>query len=166
MRAATGRGWDEWRNLLDAWPGRDGGHGALAAHIQEEYGVEGWWAQTVTVGYERLSGRRLPHQRPDGTFTAGKSRTVHVDPEALRARLVDDAARAELFPGVETELRSRPSAKNVRLAVGPGTAEIGLAPRADGRVTVSVEHGRLPAYEDVARWKDYWESWLEAVDAG
>lgn len=70
IRDNTGRGWDEWRELIEAWPGNTDGHGAVAAWLQQEHGVDGWWAQSVTVGWERISGRRLPHQMADGTFTA------------------------------------------------------------------------------------------------
>jgi hypothetical protein len=164
VRTATGRGWDEWCDLLDAWPGHDDGHGAIAAHVQDAHGVAGWWAQTVAVGYERITGRRRRFQQPDGTFTAGKTRTVHADGDALRAMLLDADDRADLFPGLETELRSRPTSRNVRLAIGPGTAELALRPRDDGRVTITVTHARLPAPEDVDTWKAYWSDWLDAVD--
>ena len=164
VRAATGRGWDEWADLLDAFPGRHDGHGALVEHLREAHGVAGWWAQSVAVGYERISGIRLPHQRPDGTFTAGKSRTVRVDADTLRAALLDDADRADLFPGLETELRSKPTSKTLRVAVGPGVAQIAVEPRPDGRVTISVAHERLPDAGDVERWKAYWDEWLTAVD--
>ncbi|MGH3668101.1 MAG: hypothetical protein ACRDU7_07410, partial [Acidimicrobiia bacterium] len=76
LREATGRGWDEWCDIIDAWPGHSDGHTAIATFVREEHGVDGWWAQTVTVGYERITGLRLPHQQPDGTFSAGKSSTV------------------------------------------------------------------------------------------
>ncbi|HSK28245.1 MAG TPA: hypothetical protein VK894_15145 [Jiangellales bacterium] len=159
----TGRGWDDWCDVIDAWPGHDDGHTAVAAYVREEHRVDGWWAQTVTVGWERITGRRLPYQRPDGTFTAGKSRTVAVDADELRAMLLDEADRADLFPGYETVLRSRPTTKDVRVAIGPGTALFTLAPAGDGRTKVTVTHERLPGYDDVVEWKLYWEKWLEAL---
>ncbi len=164
VRDATGRSWDEWCDVLDAWPGKDDGHSAIAAHLVEEHEVPGWWAQTVTVGYERITGRRLPHQRPDGTFSAGRSATITVDPAQLRELLLDDAAREDLFPHLTTELRSRPTSKNVRLAVGDGVAEFNLEPRDDGRVKVTVAHEKLPRFEDVATWKAYWGEWLRSLD--
>lgn len=164
IREATGRGWDDWADLLDAWPGNADGHTAIATHVRDDLGVDGWWAQAVTVGYERITGRRLPNQRPDGTFSAGKSRTVTIDAVALRDALLDEDDRAELFPGIDTELRSRPTSKNVRLRVGPGTAELSLEPRDDGRVRITVAHEKLPDPGDVDVWKAYWDEWLEAVD--
>ena len=162
--AGTGRRWDEWRQVLDAWSGSDAGHTAIATYVREHHGVDGWWAQTVTVGYERITGRRLPYQQPDGTFTINRSRTLHTDPEALRAMLLDATGRTRLFPGLDTDLRSKATSKNVRVAIGPGTAEIALDPRDDGRVKVTVQHHRLSTHDEVEPWRAYWGAWLEAVD--
>lgn len=166
LRQATGRGWDEWCDVIDAWSGHVDGHAAVATHLQEAHDVEGWWAQTITVGWERITGRRLPHQVADGTFTAARTRTVTVDAAAVRAALLDDDERADLFPGLATELRSKPTTKALRVRVGPGVAIIDLQPRPDGRVTVSVAHEKLPSPGDVAEWKAWWGDWLDALDDG
>ncbi len=164
VRSATGRGWDDWVDCIEAWDGRTGGHAAIASSLATEHGVEPWWSQTITVGYERITGTRLPYQRPDGTFTAGKSRTVAADTGVLRAMLLDDRHRGDLFPRLPTELRSDPAAKAIRIAIGPGVAVISLDGRADGRTKVTVAHERLPAFDDVEEWKFYWSDWLDAID--
>jgi len=164
VRAATGRGWNEWRTVIDAWPVGDRDHAAIAAWVHEAHGIDGWWAQTVTVGYERITGRRLPYQMSDGTFTANKSRTVGVDAQELRALLLDEDGRNALFGGLDTDLRSRPTSKAVRLAVGPGTALLALDARPDGRTKVTVAHEKLPDHGDVDHWKAFWNEWLETLD--
>ncbi|MGE0729873.1 MAG: hypothetical protein AB7O92_21995 [Acidimicrobiia bacterium] len=164
VRAATGRDWDEWCDLLDRWPGRDTGHAAIAAHLLAEHGIDSWWAQSVTVGYERITGRRLPYQRSDGTFTATRSRTVPVPPEQLRALLLDAGARTDLLGGLPSELRSRPTSKAIRLAVEQGMVLISLDVTADGRTKVSVAHERLPQPDDLERWRYFWGEWLDALD--
>lgn len=164
LRAATSRGWEEWRDIIDAWPGHSEGHTAIAAYIRDDLGIDGWWAQTVTVGYERITGLRLPYQQPNGTFSAGKSRTVNADATTLRAMLLDDTDRTDLFPGFETEVRSRPASKVVRIAIGPGTAQIALDALPDGRTRVSIVHERLPSFDEVEQWKTYWSEWLMAID--
>lgn len=166
VRSATGRGWEQWCDILDAWPGHTEGHPAIVAYLREEHGVDGWWAQSVTLGYERITGLRLPYQQPDGTFTANKTRTVTTDAAVLREVLVDDGERADLFPGLETNRRSRPTAKVIRLGIGRGTAQIALEPRDDGRVTVSISHERLGSPDEVDHWKAYWSDWLTAIDDG
>jgi hypothetical protein len=164
VRANTGRGWEDWRALIDAWPGHDDGHAAVASWLIDEHGVPGWWAQSVTVGWERITGRRLPHQVADGTFTANRSATVTADAEALGAMLRDEAGRSALFPAFAVELRSRVTSKNVRLGLPDGVVELALTPRDDGRVKVDVSHAKLAAPEEVAHWKAFWGDWLRALD--
>jgi hypothetical protein len=166
IRAATGRGWDEWCDLIDAWPGHNDGHTAIAKFVDEELGLGGWWGQGVAVGYERITGLRLPHQMADGTFTASKSRTTDLDIGALRELLLDTDARADLFPGVITELRSKPTAKVLRIVVGPGIAAFYLDPAKDGRTKVTIAHEKLPTFELVEEWKFYWSDWLDAIETG
>jgi hypothetical protein len=169
VKRATGRDWDEWCDLIDAWPGNERGHAAIAAHVAETYGVDGWWGQGVTVGYERITGRRVVNQMADGTFSAGKTRTVTADLAALRAGIVDADDRVELFPGLETRLRSKPESKALRVGVAIdgeaiGSALFSFTPKPDGRVMVNVSHDGLPDSDAVERWKQYWTDWLLAID--
>jgi hypothetical protein len=164
VRERTGRGWDEWRTLIEAWPGHADGHTAVARWVEQTHGIDGWWAQQVTVGWERISGRRLPNQLADGTFTAGRSATLAVDADLLRARLLDAERRAALFPDHATELRSRPTSKGIRLAFEEGVAELAIAPRPDGRVTITIQHQKLPSPEAVTAWKAFWGDWLAGLD--
>ncbi len=166
IRENTGRGWDQWCELIDAWPGHEQGHTAVASWLQNEHDVDGWWAQAVTVGWERITGRRLPHEMADGTFTANRSATITTDADVLHEMLLDYDDRGGLFPGLDPELRSRPSSKNVRIGLTDGVVEIAIAPKGDGRVTVTVAHAKLSSPEDVVYWKAYWADWLEALDEG
>lgn len=164
IRENTGRSWDDWVALIEAWPGHEDGHGAVAAWLQAEHGVGGWWAQSVTGGWERITGRRLPHQMADGTFTANRSATVTIDHDALRALILDPDGRAALFPGLDVQLRSRPTAKSLRIGLDDGVAEIAITPKDDGRATIYVSHAKLSSPDDVATWKKFWGDWLHALD--
>lgn len=165
VRAATGRGWEEWCALIDGFAGRQNGHTAIATYLRE-LGVDSWWAQGVTVGYERIRGLRLPYQNHDGTFTASRSKTIHVDVDPLRAMLLDEAGRSTLFPAFETQLKSRPTSKNIRLSVEETTVEFAFAPATDGRTKVTVAHSRLASSEEVQIWKQFWTEWIDALDEG
>lgn len=164
IRQNTGRDWNDWRGLIDRWPDHERGHTAVASWLRDEHDVDGWWAQAITVGWERITGRRLPHQMGDGTFTANRSATISTDALALREMLLDDDGRLDLFPGLDTELRSRPTSKNVRVGLGGGVAEIAIAGRDDRRATITVAHAKLSSPEDAASWKAYWTDWLQALD--
>jgi hypothetical protein len=166
IRTGTGKGWNEWCELIDAWPGHVDGHTAIARHLLDTHDINGWWAQGVTVGYERITGLRLPHQMADGTFTASKSRTVDIDAAELRELLLSDEGRMELFPGLTTELRSRPTTKVLRIAIGPGAALFTIEPTKDARTKVTVTHEKLATHDEVEEWKFYWSDWLDAVEKG
>lgn len=165
VRDATGRGWDAWVDLIEASDVAAEGHTAVAAWLQEEHDVDGWWAQSVTGGWERITGRRLPHQMPDGTFTANRSRTLRgLDGDALRTLLLAEDGRAVLFPEHEVTLRSRPTSKSLRFGIGGGVALIDITPKDDERTVVTIAHEKLPSFDDVGLWKDFWGDWLDALD--
>lgn len=159
----TGHGWEHWCSLIDGWGIEPWDHSLVAARLLAETGLNGWYSQGITVGYERITGIRLPHQMLDGTFTANKSRTIELDASELRAALLDEGARDDLFPDGSTRLRSRPTSKAVRIEIGPGVAGFALEERPDGRTKVTVSHEKLPTYDDVERWKFWWSEWLDAL---
>ncbi|MGY4857856.1 DUF4287 domain-containing protein [Cryobacterium sp. AP23] len=164
----TGHGWDEWADLIAAGPGRDAGHTAIAAWVHAEHGLTGWWAQGVTVGYERIAGLRLPGQMPDGTFSVSRTRVLALPAEPLRAALLDELCRADVFPGIDTVLRSKPAAKALRFAASVAGAPLGSLlvstdPVPDGRLRVGVTHDKLPGFDEGERWKAFWGAWLDAV---
>ena len=106
----------------------------------------------------------------DGTFSAGKTRTVMVDLAQLRTLISSDADRVMLFPGLDTHLRSKPTSKGLRVGVAidgekAGSALFSFTPKADGRVMINVSHDGLADAFAVARWKNYWADWLVAIDA-
>ncbi|MGO1315767.1 MAG: DUF4287 domain-containing protein [Cellulomonadaceae bacterium] len=170
----TGHGWDEWVRLIDAGPGREAAHTAIASWVTREHGIGDWWAQGVTVGYERITGLRLPGQMPGGTFTVSRSRRLAVDGTALRELLLDDDARADLLSPLTTVLRSRPQVRALRFEVTHDGESLGrVSFRHDtttgpGRLTVT--HERLPSPAAGEVWKQHWREWLDALggadDAG
>jgi len=165
VAAATGKSWNTWRTILDDWGAAKVDHPAIAKHLAEQHGLDGWWSQAVTIGYERITGRRLPNQMSDGTFTAIKNRTMDGSATELRALLDDDQARQDLFGGRPAEALSRAGVKTPRFAVGPGIAKISIVDKGDNRMTVGVQHTKLPAAGDVEEWKFFWTEWLDAIES-
>lgn len=167
---ATGRHWEEWVDLIDAGPGREAGHTAIAAWVLSEHGLGGWWGQGVVVGYERITGIRAPGQMPDGTFTISRSKIVDLSADALRTALTDDSSRAALVPGFETGLRSRAGSKSPRFTLANahdeplGVILVTLDPAPKQRVRVTVTHEKLPSTEAGARWKQHWSGWLDGLE--
>ncbi|MDR2255970.1 MAG: hypothetical protein LBE25_08250 [Arthrobacter sp.] len=168
IRENTGHDWAEWVGLIDAGPGRQAGHTAIAAWVHENFEVNGWWAQGVTVSYERLVGLRLPGQMADGTFTVQKNKTLEGNREALRAWWVSDDARAALLPGLASVLRSKPEAKQLKVALSGAAGEalgtVGLSvEEAKGRLKINVSHEKLPSSAAGEEWRNAWGAWLDAL---
>ncbi|HKV13087.1 MAG TPA: DUF4287 domain-containing protein [Thermoanaerobaculia bacterium] len=75
-RKATGHGLDHWFAVLDAFGAAEKGHTAAAAHLNQEHGIPGWYAQGITVAFERERGLRETNQSCTGTFQVSVSKTV------------------------------------------------------------------------------------------
>lgn len=76
MAAATGRTHEQWRAILLGAGARQWSHSEIARHLMDAHGVDGWWAQGITVDFEQAHQGRLPGQRADGTFAVSRTQTV------------------------------------------------------------------------------------------
>src|SRR5688500_82470 len=75
VKAKKGKNWSQWFKLLDKFGGEKKGHKLMAKWLGDEHGITAWWAQTVTVQYERARGIRKVNERGKG-FALSVSRTV------------------------------------------------------------------------------------------
>jgi hypothetical protein len=161
VKRATGKSWDEWFTLLDAWQGTTHNHPEIARHVYETYAIGGWWAQSVTVGYERARGMRALHERPDG-YSGNASKTFPVSVERLFAAFVEPDERERWLEGIE--LRNRTSQPNTsgRFDVLPedGRLAVTFVAKGPDKSAAQLQQERLADAEDVARWKALWKEQL------
>jgi hypothetical protein len=165
LKAKTGCTWERWVKALDharahTWPHRD-----IAEYVHKKYKLPGWWAQTVTVGYERIKGLRAIGQRRDGSFEATKSKTFAV-PLARLYRAFDDArTRARWLPGVDLTVRTATREKSMRITWPDRTSvEVGFTRRGAVKSQVQLQHGKLPDPAAAMRVKQYWAERLGALE--
>ena len=166
IRRGTGKTWDEWFVVLDRWGAAQRTHSEIARCLREEHGVDGWWAQGVTVGYERARGMRAKHERPDG-FSVNASKTVPVPVARLFAAFVEEAARdRSLEPGT-LRLRTAQPDRSARFdVVANGTRlAVNFAAKGDAKARVQIEHQKLPIVEDVDTWRAFWKARLARLAA-
>lgn len=160
MTRATGKGHAEWFAILDAWGATDHTHTEIARWLGETHGTPGWWAQNLTVAYERARGRRAPHQMSDG-FSVSVTRTVAVPPEQALEAFTDEESRAAWLP---VPMHPRPTrARNTARfdwVEPPSRVVVSLVPKGDGRTTIAVAHERLPDAVAGERLKGSWRAWL------
>ncbi len=169
ITASTGRDWDGWIALIDAGPGRDAGHTSIAAWLRDEHEVDPWWAQAVTIGFERITGLRLAGQMADGTFSVSRSRTLPDGGPDIRALLLSESDRKELVPGFDLTLRSKPESKSLRFGFAQDGEPLGMLlfafdPATKGRIRLTVTHDKLDSIDLGEHWKQFWSEWLDGVE--
>lgn len=159
IERGTGKTWDEWFALLDAWGAASRNHAEIARHLYETYGIDGWWAQGVTVGYERARGMRTVHERPDG-FSMNASKTFPVPLERLFSSLVEEDERTQWLDGIELRLRTSQPNRSARFDVltADRRLAVNFLARGDSKAAVQFQMERLPQAEDVTTWKAIWKT--------
>jgi hypothetical protein len=160
VREKTGRGWAEWVDLLDHAGAVALPHKQIALLLQEKHGLDAWWAQSVTVGYEQAKGRRQEHEKADG-FSANVSRTVAVPIDEIHAAWTSGAWLARV-PGAEITKATPPKSVRIRLADGTRAA-VYLTAKPGGKTTIQVEHERLPGAEAVEPSRALWREVITLV---
>jgi uncharacterized protein YndB with AHSA1/START domain len=164
IRRRTGRGWEDWFDLLDEWGADERRHKEIARWLRDEQGVEGWDAQSVTVSYERARGLRALGERPAG-FSATAQKTMAVPVERLYEAFVDVSVRERWLPGSELRERTATKPRSARFDWGDGETRliVGFTAKDDTKSTVALEHERLPDAEEAERMKAFWRERLAAL---
>jgi Domain of unknown function (DUF4287) len=153
----TGRGWEEWFDLLDEWGGVERKHGEIASWLSAEHGIGGWDAQSVTVSYERVRGMREVGETASG-FTAGASKTVAVPVERLYAAFFDESERGRWLPDGQLSVRTATEPRSIRFDWGDGATRVNVwfEPKGDAKSTATLSHERLADGAEADRLKAYW----------
>ncbi|HKA82599.1 MAG TPA: hypothetical protein VKD21_01965 [Acidimicrobiales bacterium] len=161
VAATTGRRWAAWFSLLDRWSAHERTHGETAAFLAEEHDVPGWWAQTITVWYQRARGMRLKHQQADG-FTIYASRTVAVPLDVVFDAFVEDRSRRKWLTDGTMSLRTSQPGHTARFDWGDGSTRVSVSFEAKGpaKATVAVAHERLPDADEAEAAKASWRARL------
>src|SRR6266480_6033514 len=88
VKKATGKSWREWFKILDSAKASKLPHKDIVLWIMnqgllKQAGLanrsfsEGWWAQSIVVGYEEKIGRRVFGKREVGDFSVAIGKTLN-----------------------------------------------------------------------------------------
>jgi uncharacterized protein YndB with AHSA1/START domain len=164
IKAKTGCTWERWVKALDYAKAYTWTHREIAKHVMEKYKTPGWWAQTVTVGYERIKGLRDVNQRRDGSFEANKSRTFKVPVSRLFDAFHDTRFRARWLPDVKLKVRTAVAPKYMRVTWPDETSVVvGFTAMGAAKSQVAVQHEKLKDKAAVLRTKEFWAGRFDAL---
>ena len=164
IKAKTGCTWDRWVYALDRRGAEKMSHRDIAILVNEKYKIDGWWSQTVTVGYERIKGLRARGQRRDGSYEATKSRTFTVPVTALFDAWAEPRLRRRWLNGANVKVRTATAPKSMRLDwKDRSIIAVGFAAKGTSKSSVAVQHTKLPDRETAERLKQYWSDRLDAL---
>lgn len=100
----TGHGLDYWFKVLDRF-GTGHGHTRTAEYLYLKHKLPGWYAQSITVTWERARGLRQENQSCTGEFQVSVSRSIAAPVEALVDLINHAKTRKQWLEGVDPALR-------------------------------------------------------------
>jgi hypothetical protein len=159
IRERTGRGWEEWFDLLDEWGAADKTHREIARWLAGQQGIHplAWNAQAIAGSYERSRRGRQVGQHEDG-FTVTATKTVAVPVERLYDAFVDASLRERWLPGGDLRERTATRPRSARFDWGDdgSRVHVAFAAKGDAKSTAALSHARLADGEEAERMKAYW----------
>ncbi len=164
--AATGRGWDEWFSMLDTWGAVRKPHPEVARWLVDEHDTDGWWAQAITVSYERARGLRAPGQHADG-WTVSATKTIAGPVQQVWDAWHDETERERWLPGAELSLRTSTAHRSARFDWEDGSTRLVVyfTEVSDAKSRVAVSHERLPDPDSAEEMKAWWRAHLATLKA-
>jgi hypothetical protein len=164
IKQKTGCTWERWVKALDHHGASKMSHTDIARLVNTTYKVDGWWSQTVTVGYERIKGLRVKGQRRDGSYEVNKSRTYGVPVTALYQAWAKPDVRGRWLDGERVTVRTATRPKSMRLGWSDGTiVVVGFIEKGASKSAVSLAHTKLQDKEAADRLKEYWSERLDEL---
>jgi hypothetical protein len=159
IRERTGRGWEEWFDLLDEAGAAEMTHREMARWLAAEQGADllAWNVQAVVGSYERARRGRQVGEHEDG-FTVTASKTVAVPIERLYAAFVDAGQRARWLPDADLRERTTIEPRSARFDFGDGGSRlhVALVAKGEAKSTAALTHERLADGAEAERMKAFW----------
>ena len=164
LEEKTGCTWERWVPMLDGLGAAEMPHREIAALVQRKFKVSEWWSQTITVGYERIKGRRAIGQRIDGRYEAGRSRTFSVPVTELFDAWANTRRRKRWLANAPAAVRTAVAPKSIRLDWGNGTSVTAwFTAKGPDKSSGAVSHTKLDDRAEADRLRRYWSERLDAL---
>ena len=177
---ATGRKPEQWYNLIQDAGLSESSHKEIAEYLSGFPEVSFWWAQTLTVEYEKHIGRRVLGQTAGGNFQIGVSRTLNVPLAELWeflessegiSLLLGEGTGADGFEslqsgsdrGIEAETTTYHHASHVRMRFRPpgwkehSILQVRVRQKGPEKTVITFHQEKLPHEESREEMKNRWK---------
>ena len=176
----TGHSLDHWFAVMDAFGAADKGHTATAAHLYQDHGIPGWYAQGITLAFERARGLRQVNQSCTGDFQVSVTKSVAASVAEVVDALTNPERRAAWLEGADPGLAEAlgaaftgPKPKEVktkgsdnawlRYPWGDSRIEIRITGKPKGGASVVADNQKLDGPEHVEQRRAEWRAALEGL---
>jgi uncharacterized protein YndB with AHSA1/START domain len=185
VREATGRGWEEWLETLDAAGALEWDHKEIVDYLKREHGetTTAWWRQSLTVGYEQARGKRVVGETAETGFQVGVQRSVAAGAqeawELLTTRpdlwLGEGASLALVegeryqVPGASGEVRVVKPGDRLRMTwqpegwKSPATLQLTLSESGSGKTAITAHLEKLPDASARDAMRVRWRATLDRI---
>lgn len=193
VREATGRGWEEWLEALDAAGAADWDHKEIVAHLEREHSdvTSAWWRQSITVGYEQARGKRVVGETADAGFQVGVQRSIDASAAEVWRLITSrpelwlgggasvafaegeryEVPRGDDAPGASGEVRVVKPGYRLRMSwqpegwPAPATLQLTLSESGSGKTAIHAHLEKLPDAGAREAMRKRWREALERIAA-
>lgn len=166
VEKATGKGWTEWFTILRQEKADKLPHREIAKLLSDQYNVDGWWAQSITVEYERHLGRRQVGQVKDGTFQTAVTKTLPGDLDQVFDIWLDAARNANEFNSIplagEPAISKSDKWRYWRVDLQDGSkVTVTVGPKSAEKSTLTLQNEKLKDQDAIEQWKTFWKNYMK-----
>lgn len=167
IEKATGQPWNIWLERLEQMGARQLLHKEIATKLVADYQVPGWWAQSLTVRYEQVVGRRQVGQSNDGSFSINVSKTVAGSLNEVMLWWLKKVQSRTDFNGlaiVSSSTTETEKWRHYRVALKDGSrVVVSVYAKSATKASVGLQHDKLASTAAGEVWRQYWKTlFLEA----
>ena len=164
IRRRTGRGWEEWFEMLDDWGRRTARTARPPAGSPSNKTSTRWLGTSRRSRPATSAPADVVGEKDDG-FVITASRTVAAPVEALFDAFVDERLRERWLPDGDLRERTATKPRSARFDWGDRGTRVNVTFLAKGeaRSTAALEHRRLADASEAQRMKTYWRERLAAL---
>ncbi len=166
---ATGKTWDEWFLLLDEAGARAMPHKDIAHWLYDQkYVQDGWWCQSITVGYEQYIGRREIGQTNDGYYQTAASITLEGTMDHVLRKWLKKVESLKSFNDVplakEPTVHKTEKWRYWRVKLADHTRlNATIGEKGDHKSLLTISQENITDKKTAEAWKAYWKTFLHEL---